>query len=245
MSRALYGLRIRQPIGGDFGFSGELARHYLSRDVWDTEVARYGIDIWMTTTALTDGFKICQSYLGAKIHDAKDPSVALSTMLYQVACSLFGLMETNYSAWSQVNGSRPPPTFGFRYEVGLEPVYVNLERMVNNFKQGLRDLEPIWERVLAPKTMEGVHPLVGQAAEVFRFPEEIWARVVYDYGLAFHSRLIHREHLIKSMTPLYLGRVASFVNETSAASHQEVEERIEAVCQRFEELKPYLFERWR
>ena len=29
LTRALYGHRIRQPIGGDFGVSGDLVRHYL------------------------------------------------------------------------------------------------------------------------------------------------------------------------------------------------------------------------
>ncbi|MEK7859944.1 MAG: glycosyltransferase, partial [Chloroflexota bacterium] len=29
LTRALYGLRVRQPIGGEFGFSGELARAFL------------------------------------------------------------------------------------------------------------------------------------------------------------------------------------------------------------------------
>ncbi len=30
LTRALYGHRIRQPIGGDFGVSGDLVRHYLA-----------------------------------------------------------------------------------------------------------------------------------------------------------------------------------------------------------------------
>ena len=42
LTRALYGRRIRQPIGGDFGFSGELARVYLAKPVWGTDVARSG-----------------------------------------------------------------------------------------------------------------------------------------------------------------------------------------------------------
>ena len=73
MTRALYGRQIRQPIGGDFGMSRALLRHYLSLPVWDTDVARYGIDIWMTTTAICGGYSICQAFLGAKLHDAKDP----------------------------------------------------------------------------------------------------------------------------------------------------------------------------
>src|SRR4030065_2907070 len=68
LTRALYGRRVRQPIGGDFGFSGEMARFYLTKEVWESDVARFGIDIWMTTTALTNGFKVAQSFLGAKIH---------------------------------------------------------------------------------------------------------------------------------------------------------------------------------
>ncbi len=77
LTRSLYGLRLRQPIGGDFAFSGKLAAHYIEQDVWETDVARFGIDIWMTTHAITSGMKLCQSNLGVKIHDAKDPAEAL------------------------------------------------------------------------------------------------------------------------------------------------------------------------
>jgi glycosyltransferase involved in cell wall biosynthesis len=73
LTRALYGQRVRQPIGGDFGISAGLLSHYLTRDVWDSDVARFGIDIWTTTTAICGGFKVGQVYLGTKLHDAKDP----------------------------------------------------------------------------------------------------------------------------------------------------------------------------
>ncbi len=50
LTRALYGHRIRQPIGGDFGVSGDLVRHYLTLDDWDEDISKFGIDIWMTTS---------------------------------------------------------------------------------------------------------------------------------------------------------------------------------------------------
>jgi hypothetical protein len=40
LTRALYGLRIRQPIGGDFGVSGDLVKHYLEQDDWTPEDPR-------------------------------------------------------------------------------------------------------------------------------------------------------------------------------------------------------------
>ncbi|MFY9397808.1 MAG: glycosyltransferase, partial [Desulfomonilia bacterium] len=49
LTRCLYGRRVRQPIGGDFGFSGEMAGIFLKSGLWDEEVAQFGIDIWMTT----------------------------------------------------------------------------------------------------------------------------------------------------------------------------------------------------
>ncbi len=71
-----------------------MAKFYLTKDVWETDVARFGIDIWMTTTAIANGFRVTQSFLGAKIHDAKDPGTDLSNMLYQVVSATFALMET-------------------------------------------------------------------------------------------------------------------------------------------------------
>lgn len=244
MTRALYGLCIRQPIGGDFGFSGALARDFLGRDVWKGEAARFGIDIWMTTVAITGGYKVCQSFLGAKIHDAKDPGTHLSQMLYQVVSSLFGLMEDYQPFWFQVSGSREVPVFGFRHEVGLEPVPVNQGKMVENFQQARKDLYPIWQKALSSSTLEELSSLSAAKAEGFRFPDELWVKVVYDFAGAFHKRVLNREHLIKSMTPLYLGRTASIVNEWATATAEEVEAKIESLCQRFEALKPYLLSIW-
>jgi glycosyltransferase involved in cell wall biosynthesis len=243
ITRALYGKRVRQPIGGDFGFSGRLAQHYLSNR-WDTEVARFGIDIWMTTTAITGGFNVCQSFLGAKIHDPKDPGVDLSAMLMQVVSSVFSLMETYSDHWIKVNGSTSVPLFGFEYTVGLEPIRVNVDRMVNSFQSGLRELTPVWERVLAKETFEEIQRLGGLGGTEFRFSANLWVRTVYDFAVAYHKMVINREHLLKSLTPLYLARTASFVLETPEASAEEVDQILESLCQEYETLKPYLIERW-
>jgi hypothetical protein len=77
------------------------------------------------------------------------------------------------------------------------------------------------------------------------FPEDLWVRIVYEFAIAFHKRLLHRDHLLKSMIPLYLGRMASFVNENQEASPREIEIKIEALCSLFEEMKPYLVEHWK
>ncbi|MBI3665001.1 MAG: glycosyltransferase [Acidobacteria bacterium] len=245
LTRALYGQRVRQPIGGDFGFSGRLASHYLSHDVWGTDVARYGIDIWMTTTAICGGFRVCQSFLGAKIHDAKDPGSDLSAMLTQVVGSVFRLMETHAAVWMPVRGSQDVPVFGFRFDVGLEPIRVNLERMIQHFHRGLADLGEIWDVVLQPKTARELRNLVRLRTADFHLPDELWVKTIYDFAVAFHKRQIHPDHLLRSLTPIYMGRVASFVAETQESLAGEVEQKIEDLCLLYEQCKPYLVEQWR
>ena len=244
LTRALYGKRVRQPIGGDFGFSEKLASFYLTKDVWETDVARFGIDIWMTTLAIAEGYKVCQSYLGAKIHDVKDPGSDLGPMFTQVVSSVFRLMGDYQNIWKEVRESQPVPTFGFHYEVGVDPVSVNVERMIGNFRLGVKDLMEIWRKVLLPETVPWLESIGRLSDEAFSFPQDLWVHIVYDFAVAYYKGSIHREHLLKSMIPLYLGRVASFVMENQKSSAIEVEEEIESLCMVFDEMKPYLIECW-
>jgi len=245
LTRALYGKRIRQPIGGDFGFSGRLASSYLDKDVWESDVARFGIDIWMTTTAIANGFKICQAFLGAKIHDAKDPGADLSAMLHQVVGSVFDLMEEYSGTWRTIRGSEPVATFGFVYSVGLEPIQVNLENIIEKFQMGVRELSPFYQSFLPEDVLSFLHDLAARSdRRAFVYPDATWVRTVLHFALACHRKLASREHIIKSLTPLYLGKVASFVIETWDSTAEEVEKRLEELCLSFEGEKGYLIERW-
>ncbi len=242
--RSLFGKRVRQPIGGDFGFSGRLAAHYLSHEVWQGDVARYGIDIWMTTTALSGDFTVCQAYLGAKIHDAKDPGADLTSMLVQVTGSLFAQIEAHAERCLAGEGSAPIPEFGFRYEVGLEPVAVNLRRLVDAFESGVVEFGPLYASFLTEETRQGLAGLVGQQPDGFTMPADLWVRTVYEYAAAFHHRTLPAEHLLRTLPPLYLGRTASWVVEAAPYGAAEVETALDDLSQRFERLKPHLRACW-
>lgn len=244
LTRALYGKRVRQPIGGDFGFSGKLAQFFLIKDVWETDVARYGIDIWMTTTAIANSFRICQSFLGAKIHDPKDPGTDLSAMLYQVVGAAFDLMETYEQVWKGITSSEPLLTCGFEYTVGLEPVSVNLERMIDKFRLGVKELMEIWKGFLSQEIIDFLHRVEELTKEEFHIPDDVWVEIIYSFAIAAHKNVMNREHLLKSLTPLYIGRTASFVIETWDSDAPEVEGKIERLCMSFEKEKGFLVANW-
>ncbi len=243
LTRALYGKRVRQPIGGDFGFSGKLLAHYLEKDIWHANLGVHGMDIWMTTTAIAEGYRVCESFLGPRIHDSGDSSQDLSYILRHVVGTVFDLMQTYERAWFSIQGSEPCPVFGARFDVGLDPVNVNVERMVNAFRQGVADLAGIWQKFLSVDTLDGLHRLA--AAKEFCYQDSLWVKTVLEFAAAHFHKRMDRDHLIKSMTPLYLGRTASFVLEARNSTAAEIENRFELLCLEYENLKPYLMEKWR
>ncbi len=244
LTRALYGKKVRQLIGGDFGFSGNLVRSYLTKNVWETDVVRFGMDIWMATVAISEGYRVCQTFLGPKIYDATGPGSDLGSMFTQVVSSVYSLMEEYQPLWEKVQSTEPIPTFGVPDGIRTETVQVNVERMIDIFRLAMRDLMEIWRKVMSPETLHSLESLARPSNGTFSLAQDLWVRVVYDFALAYHQGSVHRDHLLKSMIPLYLGWVASFVKENQEGSAEDVEARIEALCKVFEELKPYLIERW-
>ena len=52
-------------------------------------------------------------------------------------------------------------------------------------------------------------------------PDELWARIVYDFALAYRMRRLSRTHVLGALTPLYLGWVASYTQEVGGVTAQE------------------------
>ncbi len=244
LTRTLYGLRIRQPIGGDFAFDGDLAAYYIAQNVWETDVARYGIDVWMTTNAITNNFKICQSNLGVKIHDEKDPGESLGPMFRQVVHTLFVLMEEHEAQWKAIKGSRTVPLFGLQEFIEPEPIQVNLERLVTEYKTGFRHFKSLYKDIFYPECFEELKQCAARSKTKFVMPVTTWVHVLYETAATFHSWDNNRSQLVNLITPLYMGRVASFINQTRKMTSGQAEDVVEEQAQIFEDYKDYLIDVW-
>jgi glucosylglycerate synthase len=240
VTTALYGARIRQPIGGEFGLSGELAGRLAARDVWQSDVARFGIDIWMTTTAVVEGVRVCQAILGAKVHDPKDPGSDLEPMFRQVVGSLFALAGGYHDRWAEIDAVVTPPTFGSPAAADTEPVIVSIPRLVDGFLKGAERHRELWRRVVSADAMAEIEQAMAGAA----FEDEAWFTIVYDYLVASGAGDIEAGLLLDSLLPLYFARTARFVERTRNDTPEEAEARVEAGVDAAVALKPYLVERW-
>src|SRR5438309_661057 len=243
--RALYGKRIRQPIGADFAYSARLIGHHLQLPQWDSHVTGSGIDAWITTRTIAGGFKMAQAFLGTRTQTFSDPPPPLSAALAQVMGSLFTEMNRTAPVWQRLRASEPVPTFGHDCGVAAESAPADVHPMIESFRLGYQNLQEIWQVVLPPATLFELKKLAARSEDGYHFSDALWARIVYDFALAHRIRVMDRNHLLQAMTPLYLGWVASYALQVRDAAGPEVEQCIEAVCVAFETQKGYLISRWR
>jgi hypothetical protein len=240
--RALYGRRLQQPFGGQQGLSARLIEHLLIHPKWSW-TGRDVSDLWITGTAIADGFALCEAWLGRHETRSRTRATDLPAMLAQTLGAVFTVMERHEDLWLEVRGSEAIPAVGEPALPGVEPMTVDVEGMQEAFRQGARDLTSIWEAVLAPDTLADVLALAAGAAP--GFPDELWARVIYDFALGHHYSVVHREHLLRSLAPLYLGRTAAFVLGTRSLDAPASQAQLDGVAAAFERQKPYLVEHWR
>lgn len=244
LTRALYGLRVRQPIGGDFGFSGVLAREYSERDVWDTDIARFGIDIWMTTLAICEGFRVGQSCIGLKLHNNKDPGSDLGAMFRHVAGTLFLLMSQYEAKWIDVKRSVPAPVLGEETTDEPEETLVSYENLIDHFHIGYDKYSDIWREILRKENFSAVEKAYQLSDEAFEMSGGLWARIVYDFAISYNFGPFPSELTVDSLMPLYCGRTAHFVKKTEHMSSFEAEIEVERGAETFEALKEYLVYHW-
>jgi glucosylglycerate synthase len=244
LTRALYGTRIQNPMGPDLGISRRLFQRIIGPEQGAKLPNRTHALASITPTAVCGGFKICQAHVGARIYPPIDWT-NLSSVLAQLLGPVFLDLERNAACWQRPRESVSPPSFGERMALSEDTGLVDVGRMLELFRLGARDLLEVWNLVLPPATLFELRKISRLPQEQFRVPDELWARAVYDFALGHRLRTINRDHLLRAMTPLYLGWVASYALEMQNATVRAAEQRLERLCQAFEATKPYLVSRWR
>jgi hypothetical protein len=244
LMRALFGKRIRQPIGSDFGYSRGMLRRLLSLDTWG-ESARRDVDLWINVQAIQSEMKLCQVSLGSRLRPPKDGAHDVSSILANLAGAMFLEMERTAELWQRVHESTEVPVFGLRFDQDESSQPVDAKPMIEAFCIGYQNLQEIWSLVLPPGTLLELSRMSRQSEHEFRFANELWARTVYDFGVAHRLRIIARDHLLRALTPLYMAWIAAFILSVRDSDDSQVEKQIEQLCIVYELQKPYLISRWR
>lgn len=245
MYRALYGRRLQQLLGGCAALSGKVAMRLLRTEARDTDSVGHGLEIRLAIDSVTSGDRLVEVHQGRKVLDVGLAPPDLATTIAQTVGPFFRLMDRYRALWSEGGASAPVPRIGDPPAILPEAGEVQLDRLVRAFKLGLKDLLPVWEQALQEETLAALYPLGLLSPDEFAFSAEHWARVVFDFAVAHHEQRLPRDHLLRALTPLYLGRVAAFLRETHATGIAGAPAVLEAIGRAFEAEKAGLAARWR
>ncbi len=236
---SLFKANIRQPIGGDFSFSPKMTRYWLGM-AWEKDTRQYGIDIFMTTSALLNGFKVCQVALGSKVHKPSAPK--LGAMFTQVITTLFSNISKFSNVWMDKNSNKECPVLGnssYKEPQGLSVDYKGIKKA--SFA-GFLENERIISSILSPAHYNITKKmyLTGR----WNIGPELWAKKLYDFIYAYEISE-NKEEIVEALKPLYFARVASFYRQTMDMSHQESEEKILEQAKQFQRTREYLVKKFK
>jgi glucosylglycerate synthase len=244
MVHGVYGRSLREPAGTEIAFSGRLASQLLGTDLWADEAVRSAPELWATTTAIVNRYKVGQSFLGPKVVKVKRSSPDLVESIREAIGALFRMTELHRSFWAERKDNEEIPILGFGYTVGLESVRLQHRQMLQTFRHGVTDLDGIMTSILSAQTLAQVKALAASPDDDFKYDDELWVKTIYDFTASYHRSVINRDHLLQALAPLYQGRATAFVSENQGAEPSEIEERLAQLSRQYEQGLPYLNERW-
>jgi hypothetical protein len=242
LGRALFASPVRFPLAADLGLSLRMAERLATAAHRLTALNQAETPLWPVNEATVAGFAICQFDVGLRtLPQPGGPD--LNTILPLLTGSLFSDIEAKAAFW-QRSRQLPPAEKNRPMSPASPPeAATDIAPMLQAFRLAYTNLNEIWSLVLPPNSLVGLKRLSTSDAAAFHMPEGLWARIVFDFVLAYRLRTINRGHLLGSLIPLYLAWVASHVNVT--ASGVDPASHIETVAAAFEADKTYLVSRWR
>ena len=245
LTRMLYNADVRQPMAGDFAISGELAGKLHDRDVWETDIARHGIDIWITTIAINENIRMCQVPLSPKIENKREAAVAFDPGFVQSVGTLFRMLEIYRRRWSETRPLRGVPVCGGEIAQPDQRLTgaITVEMLGDAFQSGTRRYRRFWRTILSPGNFDAVIELFNKARGATHFPPELWAQVVFDFAVVYNKGENDPDKVAAALLPLYYARIATILRQTNAKL-DAVEQVVQAQAKVFAEHKQYLVHRW-
>ncbi len=238
--RALYGVEVDEPLAAEFSCVGRFASHCLEQDIWHREAARFAIDLWLRTEAVSRGLSLGQIW--RPVPTAAGARTTLRAAVHQVVVSLLECLRAHESFWLKVNGVTRLETLGSHPTAAPDRVTWDYKALAEQARHDIGEIEPLINAVLTPEVSARV--LAQTSSPDPPLDDELWVSVVYGFIAATHSGAASTDNLADTFAPLYMWRASAFMFHTALEPPAVVQSRLDSLCQTFERLKPVLVSSW-
>jgi glucosylglycerate synthase len=238
--RALYGVALDEPLGAEFSCSGRFASHCLEQDIWNHEIGRFAIDLWLRTEAVARNVPVGQIWRPATT--AAGVRTTLREAVQQVVLSLVESVRAHDSFWIAANGMSELRTWGHDPQAIPDPPAWDHAALAEQARHDLLEIRALLDEVLDQAILARVVDDVSGPA--FHVDDELWATIVYAFAAAARRGSTGIEHLAGMFVPLYLWRASAFMAHTAPEADAVVQARLDSLCETFRRLKPVLVNSW-
>jgi hypothetical protein len=251
--RTLWGRSLRQPGAGDCGLSAALAQTVVEHDVWETEVAGAGFEVWLSSVALAEGpdhkagswWRVGQVDLGEKSYTPRTRATHFPTVFREAVGTLLRQVHLRQDFWQTLPPIQQTPTFPGPPPSTQEPVPVyDVTPLIDVLILGWTEYRALWQQILTPINLAMIETLAVQPVKSFRFPPDLWARVISDFAVVYNKSEHDPDRIVDSLLPLYQGRLASLWQDVAGLMPIGREGTVAAQAVEFETNRDYLLRRW-
>lgn len=245
--RAVWGINLHHPAASDCALSANLAQIVLAQDVWETEINRGGFDIWLSTFAVVEKWRLAQAALGIKNYQTQSLSMRVPTDFKEAVGTMLYQLTIQRHVWPHIRQVRSLPTLTEFASRGDHPVTPQNDPSedIETLMLGWMEYRSLWQRVMLPENLAAVERLASQPIDQFHFPPDLWAKVVYDFAVVFNKGDVDPDTVVAALYPLYRGRLAGFWPEIAGLTAIGRAGTVAAQGVEFEEHRPYLEKRWK
>lgn len=218
----ILGADIRQPIGGDFGLSSDFIAHVLkSRSGLDPalDLSGFGIDAFLTCSALERDVRICAVHLGTKVHRPKNPAHDLLHIFAEEVLTTFAFI-LRYAEGP--TAQRTIPVLGQAGEGDLPHPGVDCGELSLAATRLYAAQESEITAWLPVDAFPDVHNTLRTSLRP-RLSNGLWCDILVEALVAFararavesvETRRVSYRRLGSNLYPLYLARLVDLVEET-------------------------------
>jgi hypothetical protein len=242
--RLFYNADLREPLAGEFCIAGDVAADMAGHDIWETDVSRFGINIWLMIQALVENKRVVQVDLGYRGETSGEPGLLQDARLLQTIGTLFRSLSVQRKIWQKELPLQRVPFHGGRCPDRPVPCPACADALLRSFLQGRKHYLEEWRQVLMPSTLGAVEALLAHSAATFEFPLPLWVQVALEFAVVYNRGEGDPDKVAEALLPLFYGRAATYMRQTEGMTPAEREKVVQEIVEAFTAAKPFFLKYW-
>jgi hypothetical protein len=233
------------PVASELALSGSLAADLANRDVWETDVSRFGVNIWIPLEAVVGRWRTLQVGLGDRGEGTLRPISLTDPRFLQVVGTLFRLLSTHRRIWQGTTEPLEVPFHGTAPDgAGCDALDECAQQLYAAMNDSRRRYQRLWKSILTPDTFAAVKAAVALPLASASLPDELWSRVVLEFAVSFNEGEGDPDKVIEALLPLFYERAALHLLQTGNQGSEQRKAYGDELFRSFVAAKPAFVRQW-